>query len=286
MKIRITLLAVLLLLAPAMAQDAQPASDSLPDARDDVIQRQSSNETDEDGNPAMPPLVPGSGHAPEIDITNVRAVRLGNNLTITMETAGTPIPSLKEGDFVTQVAYMLFVEDLAEGQQPSSKTGKVGNWAEVIRCAIQIQGNLTCAAAKAQMRIASVDIGQNAVVVETEIFDETMFQRLGVGGFTLMFRGTTENQTFLMDMTSNLDVQNAPASTDAGGPSGLLGMLSDLFGWLFGFPQVLGVAILAAYGVSVYVKRRQEAESSATAPATATSPSARVSETIDDELKS
>ncbi len=259
MKIHIALIA-LLLLAPAMAQDSQPISDSLSDPEGDVIKQEPQSGNDEEGNPLPPKLEPGSGNASEIDIVNVRALRLGNNITMTMELAGKPVGTLTGDENITQIAYMMFLEDLAPGAEPSSKTGTIGNWAEVVRCSIQLQGNLTCVAVKANLRIVSQDVGEHAVVVTAEIFDETMFQHIGVGGFTLLFQGTQNDTAFMLDLTKNLDVQNAPDAAPADGARGFTGLISDTASWMFGFPQVLFLAAAAALGVGSYMKRRQEAE--------------------------
>ncbi len=262
MKYLIALMTLLFLLTPALAQDAHPGSDTMADAEGDVIKQVPRNGTDENGNRLRPVLEPGTGHAPEIDIVQVRAERDGDIITMMMTVAGQPIEMLTGEENITQIAYMIFLEDVDEGAEPSSKTGEIGNWAEVVRCSIQMQGNLTCAAAKGNMAIETVDVGSNNVMVTAKIFDPTMFERLGVGGFTLVFKGDGNSTSFMLDLTTNLDVQNTGGSTNEAdaGPSGFVGMIRDFSGWLFGFPQVIFVAGLAAIGVGSFVKKRQEAE--------------------------
>ncbi len=187
------------------------ASDAIADDEDDVIQQVPRNGTDEDGNQLRPALEPGTGLAPEIDIVQVRVERDADNLTMIMTLAGQAVEMLTGEENITQIAYMFFLEDVDEGAKPSSKTGEIGTWAEVVRCSIQTRGNLNCVAAKGNLGIETVDVGSNNVTVSAKIFDPTMFQRLGVGGFTLVFKDNGDDSTFMLDLTRNLDVAHSGA---------------------------------------------------------------------------
>ncbi len=192
MKLLLAALAVLLACAAVEA-----SSDYVADPQGDVKMQSRGNAT--------------VGHAPEIDILNVTAQRTDNNLVLTMDLAGEPIGHLDGQGNVSQVAYMFFLESLDEGQEPSSRTGTVGTWADVVRCSAQRQTDFTCAAAKATLDIRSVRLEKQAVTLEAGIHNETLFQNIGVGGFTILFRGS-DNALFFMDLTRNADAANSEPS--------------------------------------------------------------------------